>query len=57
MLRVAQAMSGVNFRDFKHNIKTNKISAKKIFKGLETGRAGIPNEYNDAYKRLKYFFC
>ena len=54
MLRVAQAMSGVNFRDFKHNIKTNKISAKKIFKGLEKGRAGIPNEYNDAYKRLKH---
>ena len=54
MLRVAQAMSGVNFRDFKHNIKTNKISAKKIFKGLETGRAGIPTEYNDAYKRLKH---
>ena len=54
MLRVAQAMSGVNFRDFKHNIKTNKISAKKIFKGLETGRAGIPTEYNDAYKKLKH---
>ena len=54
MLRVSQAMSGVNFRDFNHNIKANKVSAKKIFKGLETGRAGIPNEYNDAYKRLKY---
>ena len=54
MLRVAQAMSGVNFRDFKHNIKANKVSAKKIFKGLETGRAGIPTEYNDAYKRLKH---
>jgi hypothetical protein len=54
MLRVSQAMSGVNFRDFNHNIKANKVSAKKIFKGLETGRAGIPNEYNDAYKRLKH---
>jgi len=54
MLRVSQAMSGVNFRDFNHNIKANKVSAKKIFKGLETGRAGIPTEYNDAYKRLKH---
>jgi hypothetical protein len=54
MLRVSQAMSGVNFRDFNHNIKANKVSAKKIFKGLETGRAGIPTEYNDAYKKLKH---
>ncbi len=54
MLRVSQAMSGVNFRDFNHNIKANKVSAKKIFKGLEIGRAGIPTEYNYAYKRLKH---
>jgi len=54
MLRVSQAMSGVNFRDFDHNIKANKPSANKIFKGLETGRAGVPTEYNDAYKALKF---
>jgi len=54
MLRVSQAMSGVNFRDFNHNIKTNKISSKKIFEGLEKGRGGVPVEYNDAYKRLKH---
>ena len=31
MLRIAQAMDGVNFRDFSHGISPNKISAKKIF--------------------------
>ena len=54
MLRVSQAMSGVNFRDFDHGLKPNKLSANKIFKGLETGRAGVPTEYNDAYKALKF---
>ena len=54
MLRVSQAMSGVNFRDFDHGLKPNKPSANKIFKGLETGRAGVPTEYNDAYKALKF---
>ena len=54
MLRISQAMSGVNFRDFDHGLKPNKPSANKIFKGLETGRAGVPTEYNDAYKALKF---
>ena len=54
MLRIAQAMDGVNFRDFSHGISPNKISAKKIFQGLETGRGGVPREYTDAYKKLKY---
>ena len=54
MLRIAQAMDGVKFRDFDHNLNKNKLSAKKIFQGLETTRGGIPREYTDAYKRLKY---
>jgi len=54
MLRISQAMDGVNFRDFNHNISKNKLSAKKIFQGLETGRGGVPREYTDAYKRLKH---
>jgi len=51
LLRVSQAMSGVSFRDFEHNLKSNKPSANKIFRGLEKAKWGDP--YADAYKDLK----
>ena len=51
LLRISQAMSGVSFRDFKHNLKLNKVSANRIFKGLEKAKWGDP--YTDAYRELK----
>ena len=52
LLRIAQAMEGVTFRDFDHGLRLNKISANKIFAGLEKAKWGNP--YGDAYKKLKY---
>ena len=52
LLRIAQAMEGVTFRDFDHGLRLNKISANKIFAGLEKAQWGDP--YADAYKHLKY---
>ena len=51
LLRISQAMSGVNFRDFEHGLKPNKPSANKIFRGLEKAKWGDP--YADAYRDLK----
>jgi len=51
LLRITQAMSGVKFRDFEHNLKLNKPSANKIFSGLEKAKWGDP--YADAYRNLK----
>jgi len=51
LLRISQAMSGVSFRDFEHSIKLNKISANKVFKGLENTHWGDP--YASAYRELK----
>jgi len=51
LLRISQAMSGVNFRDFDHGLKPNKPSANKIFRGLEKAKWGDP--YADAYRDLK----
>ena len=35
MIRIAQAMSGATFRNFKPDIELNKIAANRIYKGLE----------------------
>jgi hypothetical protein len=52
LLRIAQAMEGVTFRDFDHGLRINKTAANKIFEGLEKAKWGDP--YADAYKHLKY---
>ena len=51
MLRIAQGMSGHNFRDYKPNIKLNKVAANRIFKGFEKEPWNTP--FSGAYRDLK----
>ena len=51
VIRIAQLMSGTNFRNKTPDVKLNKSSAKEIFNGLDGEKWGDP--FNDSFKYFK----